>query len=691
MIKLRNVSFEYQLQGATFRALEDVSLNIEPGDFVAIIGASGSGKTTLMNVIGLMATPTSGEVELGGARTAGLSPDELATMRNRKLGFIFQHFNLLARLSVLENILLPAQYVEGGGPSQAAIAKRAQALIHTLGLAGQEDKAPALLSGGQKQRVAIARALLLEPDVLLADEPTGALDSVNTARVLDILDALNARGKTIVVITHDARVAARAKRIVRIHDGRIVGDERNTAVVAAKAAADMATSTGTARVDIPFESHGDGDTARTFPFVPRFVALRQAIAGIAANPVRAALTVFGLSIGVSSIIIMLTLTEEARGAFKKFFDTAGGKAAYISFDGREAERLGGPRWQGLLRDSEFPALNRFFSRYGRIDPRAEVSGCQFRSGFRTTNAGNVNGIGALAQFGESEMKLAQGRFFTPSEIVGENGASKVAILGKAAAENLFPSSARDETNPSYPLGERLTVRGGCQLDMNLVVVGVLEEQDSSFDDSINASLWAPTVTLRNGGLSARTRSLSAIPNEGVSARWFADSIMSYLSVRTDNRFPFRSYVPEQQIARVNMMLGVLGGLTVVVGGLCTLIGGIGVMNIMLVNIAERVREIGIRKAVGAQGHRIRNQFIVESTLLCLASGLVGIVTGLVAANLVMNVAATFVPKYLEAHFVWSTLAVTVALVSSIAAGFGFGLMPARRAAAMDVVEALRQD
>ena len=227
MINLRNVVFDYPLQGGTFRALDGVNLRIERGDFVAIIGASGSGKTTLMNVIGLMATPTSGDMEIDGVSAGTLDADALAAARNQKLGFIFQHFNLLPRLTVLENVLLPAQYIEDGKPVPSGHwEERALTLLKTFGLEGQEDKTPALLSGGQKQRVAICRALLLDPDVLLADEPTGALDSANTSRVLDLLEAMNREGRTIIVITHDVQVASRAKRVVKIHDGQIREDTR---------------------------------------------------------------------------------------------------------------------------------------------------------------------------------------------------------------------------------------------------------------------------------------------------------------------------------------------------------------------------------------------------------------------------------------------------------------------------------
>jgi ABC-type lipoprotein export system ATPase subunit len=538
MINLRNVVFDYPLQGGTFRALNGVNLRIERGDFVAIIGASGSGKTTLMNIIGLMATPTSGDMEIDGVSAGTLDADALAAARNQKLGFIFQHFNLLPRLTVLENVLLPAQYIEDGKavaktsfkkPSSAHWEERALTLLKTFGLEGQEDKTPALLSGGQKQRVAICRALLLDPDVLLADEPTGALDSANTSRVLDLLEAMNREGRTIIVITHDVQVASRAKRVVKIHDGQIREDTRKTETASQKA------SEKAQNPPLLWEETEPKHSASAIksscqvtvgsvlaPWFP-LTAVRQAFSNLGVNPVRSLLTVFGLSIGMSAIIIMLTLTSEARQAFQRFFDTKGGKSAWISADWRESERLGKGYWRGLHRDVEAPLLNRYFSRYGRIDPMTEVSDCQFRSRFRTAS-GEAKGIEDLGQFSESEMKLAKGRYFSPSEVM-ESPVSKVVVLGKAAADSLFPSLSEEAVaNPRYPVGETVTIRGGCSLNLTLTVVGVLQEQDTVFDNAINAALWVPTRTLRAGGLSPYTRSVMAIPHPGVSPTWFAENV-----------------------------------------------------------------------------------------------------------------------------------------------------------------------
>lgn len=211
----------YTVGGQEVRALDGVSFRIRSGEFVAIMGSSGSGKSTLMNVIGTLDRPTGGTLSLGGVGIHDLGDDELATLRNRCIGFVFQHFNLLPRTPALEQVMLPLRY--GRTPLKAA-QDVALGCLAKVGLSARADHHPQQLSGGQQQRVAIARALVANPLILLADEPTGALDSKTSQDIMNLLAELNAQGVTIVVVTHDPRVAACCKRIVRMSDGRIVDD-----------------------------------------------------------------------------------------------------------------------------------------------------------------------------------------------------------------------------------------------------------------------------------------------------------------------------------------------------------------------------------------------------------------------------------------------------------------------------------
>lgn len=222
LIDVRDLTKTYKLGEITVNALQGVTLTIERGSFVAIMGVSGSGKSTLMNLLGCLDRPSSGRYLLDGVSVETMDRDQLAEIRNQKIGFVFQNFNLLARMSAIENVQLPLLYKSGETSNANELAKRALA---SVGLAGREHNLPAQLSGGQQQRVAIARALINAPEILLADEPTGALDSRTSAEIMDIFQQLNrTQGITVVVVTHSNEVAQYAKRIITFRDGRILTD-----------------------------------------------------------------------------------------------------------------------------------------------------------------------------------------------------------------------------------------------------------------------------------------------------------------------------------------------------------------------------------------------------------------------------------------------------------------------------------
>ncbi|WP_306016214.1 ABC transporter ATP-binding protein [Oceanicaulis sp. MMSF_3324] len=223
LIKARKLTRVYTLGGGDVHALAGVDCDIQAGEYVAIMGPSGSGKSTFMNMVGALDRPSSGDLIIGGESLSGLSPDELADFRNRKVGFVFQQFNLLPRTTALDNVALPLLY-RGMGPK--ARQERAAECLRMVGLGERMDHHPSQLSGGQQQRVAIARALAGKPSILLADEPTGALDSQTTIEVLDILDQLNAEGITIILVTHEDEVGARARRRIWFRDGLIVEDSQ---------------------------------------------------------------------------------------------------------------------------------------------------------------------------------------------------------------------------------------------------------------------------------------------------------------------------------------------------------------------------------------------------------------------------------------------------------------------------------
>jgi putative ABC transport system ATP-binding protein len=226
LIEIRNLVKTYQMGDTAVRALDGVDLDLDRGEYVAIMGPSGSGKSTLMNLIGCLDTPTSGSYRLNNQAVSDLNDDELARIRNKEVGFVFQTFNLLSRTSALENVEVPLVYA---GVSRKERHRKAKEMLEAVGLADRMHHQPNELSGGQRQRVAVARALVNGPSILLADEPTGNLDSKTGTEIMDLIDKLNKAGNTIVLVTHEEDIAAHARRVVRLRDGKVIEDKRREA------------------------------------------------------------------------------------------------------------------------------------------------------------------------------------------------------------------------------------------------------------------------------------------------------------------------------------------------------------------------------------------------------------------------------------------------------------------------------
>jgi len=685
LYELNDVSYTYQaLKAPPYTALRGINLRIEKGEFVAIIGASGSGKSTLMHLLGLMSDPGTGTLSMTGETSTRLDVNEKSERRNKSVGFLFQQFFLLPQLTVRENILLPTEYARSGLSLQQWN-ERAQDLMQRFGLSEQADKRPSQLSGGQCQRVAMCRALIMRPEVLMCDEPTGALDSATAAEVLGTLVALNQQGHTVVVITHDPEVAARAQRIIQIADGVIVSDERRSDSPAAPRKLEQSGSSTS--------SHEltQGFLNATLNFLKANVRLffLPTLQALKSQRLRTLLTMTGLLLGVASVFIMLTLTGKVQDVFREFFETQGARKSFVSFDWRQAERTGAPRWQGLHVTEDVPRINQQIVKYGRLDPTIDASGCAILSP-EGNYQGNLTGINSLREVEENALRISLGRMPLPHEYEAVP-APRIALLGSDAVNKLFPKSTRNSAaGSSLILGQTVRIRG-CEFEGILKIIGILEPQDSLFNPEINSSLYVPTSTLISGGARVYNTRFVAVPHPDMSPTWFAQYIVNKLKLMTGNRFPLRFFSFEQELEKFNLMMGILLGLTLVIGGLCTLIGGIGVMNIMLVNVHERIQEIGIRKAVGARNRDVRRQFLLESVGLCFLSGLLGIVFGIAVSAVALQIAKSVLPRAVSLTFGIEPFALVAALVVSLGAGLVFGTWPARRAADLQIVDALKQE
>jgi macrolide transport system ATP-binding/permease protein len=638
LIELAGVCRSYRSGDVVTHALRGVDLSINAGEFVAIIGASGSGKSTLMNILGLIDRPSRGVYRFCGRDVAGLSRDELAALRRGCFGFIFQHYHLIPTVSALGNVEMPA--VHAGAPRSSRHA-RAAALLARLGLANRITNRPSQLSGGQQQRVSIARALMNGGTVILADEPTGALDTRSGTEVLAILRELAGGGHTIILITHDAKVAAAAERIIRIEDGLIVSDSGSAAAGASSSIAVAAWQ-------------ADGASPPLWTWLEE--AARSAFAALAVNPVRTALTLSGIVIGVASVVAMMAIGRGAQASFMERASAIGTNWVVVSRAGESATT------SMPMTSADAEAIKDLANVSGSMPAVWEAG--TLRHGNTDIN---VEVIGTTAEFrAVHNWDAAKGAFFTKEDEISGNA---VMLLGATLAAKLFPDIAD-------PSGSHVLVN-----NIPFLVTGVLASKGLSergTDRDNNAVLPLRTATMRLYGKEDLSEVVVSIAD--MSRLNETKDAIKALLIRRHGREDFWLHdaasafqKAEAERRSTNLLLGAIAAISM-------LVGGIGIMNIMLITVAERTREIGIRTAIGARTADIMGQFLTEAIVLSAIGGVVGLLFGGLigtGAALMFGMTVIFSP----------TVAVS-ALTGAVAMGTLFGFMPAFRAARLKPVEAL---
>lgn len=718
LIRIASLSKTYHLDEIEISALRGVTFDIEPGEFVAVMGASGSGKSTLMNIVGCLDRPTSGTYLLGGVDVAFLGEEELAAIRSRSIGFVFQSFNLLARTTALENVELPLFY--SGWPRNGGA--RAQHLLDLLGLSGREQNHPSQLSGGQQQRVAIARALINDPAILLADEPTGNLDSTTSAEILEIIRKLNRDQElTVLVVTHDRNIAAYADRVITFRDGVIVSDERslsadNRAASAASGSGRAARAAYHSISDEPQRTLGDN------PWMFAAMAFSAAARAIQRNKLRTVLTMLGIFIGVAAVIAMVAVGNGARYSVQQQIESLGTNLLVVMPGATTSNgvRAGlGSTSTLTIKDADAIAKNvNGVAAVSYIDRQI----AQVVYGNRNWSTG-ISGV-TPAYLIIRDWPLAAGRAFSDDEA---QNAAPVCLLGQTVVNNLFAEGEN-------PIGSTVRVR-----NFPLRVVGILTAKgQSTFGQDQDDVILMPFYTAQRKvlGNSQVTATVSAVTGNGSS-----NPVQNpYAGVPTTNAVyatasallnPFGNApqiggvvnqifvkvadtpaVEQAQMAVQNLLehqhhirsgaeddftvrslneiaqasenaSRVMTLLLAAVASISLLVGGIGIMNIMLVSVTERTREIGIRMAIGARKRHILLQFLVEAWLLSSLGGLTGIVLGISAA------------LALSALAEWPTLVSAASVVGGFgfaaAVGIFFGWYPARKASLLDPIQALRYE
>ncbi|KVM67348.1 macrolide transporter [Burkholderia ubonensis] len=675
LLQLTGVTRRFPAGDRDVVVLRNVSLSIDAGEIVAIVGASGSGKSTLMNILGCLDHPSAGSYTVGGRETRTLDGDELAQLRRERFGFIFQRYHLLPHLSAVANLEMPAIYA-GSAPAERRA--RAQRLLARLGLADREDHRPSQLSGGQQQRVSIARALMNGGEVILADEPTGALDSKSGDEVIRILRELNALGHTVIIVTHDEHVARHARRIVEIHDGEIVADRSNPHyAAAAETAAEPDTAWHATPVLLahagaaPALAADAGQPAR--PARParrlsagagRFAeAFRMAWRALVSHRLRTALTMLGIIIGITSVVSIVAIGE---GAKRYMLDEIGsiGTNTINLYPGLDWGDSRADAIQTLVPadvaalaeqpyiDSATPETSRTqLLRYRNVDVNALVSGIGERF------------------FQVRGMKLALGVAFGADEVRRQ---AQVVVIDQNTRRKLF--GARPN-----PLGEVILIG-----NLPCVVIGVVADKKSAFGDVKSLNAWVPYTTA-SGRLFGQQHldSITVRVRAGQPSQ-AAERSLTKLITQRHGRKDFFTYNMDSVVKTVESTGRSLTLLLSLIAVISLVVGGIGVMNIMLVSVTERTREIGIRMAVGARQTDILQQFLVEAVLVCLLGGAVGIALSFGVGVLF----SMFVDQW---QMVFSAGAIVTAFLCSTLTGVVFGFMPARNASRLDPIDALARD
>ena len=649
LIELVDITKTYFTGGeVAIEVLRGISLAIHAGEFVAIMGASGSGKSTLMNLIGCLDRPTGGHYSFAGQDVAGLDRDQLARLRREAFGFVFQNYNLIASATAAENVEIPAIYA---GVSAGERRERAEELLVSLGLADRLEHRPNQLSGGQQQRVSIARALMNGGKIILADEPTGALDSHSGAEVIKLLQQLPGQGHTVILITHNLEIAQHANRLIEIRDGMILNDSTPR------------------RQNFPAENvqtsaFMEDDEQSASLISEAAESMKMALRSLRTNLFRTILTLLGIMIGVAAVIAMLALGE---GAKKSVLDRIGSMGTNLLL-----VRSGAPNQRGPGPDSTVASLIPTDAIALAELPNVQ-SAVPESTGNVTVRYGNRDvQTGLTATSPEYPLTrswpVAKGTFFNDADV---QSYSAVVVLGQTVTKNLFGEHTE-------PIGQFVLLD-----NVPFMVIGVLSAKGATpWGHDADDAVFVPLTTgsLRLLGYSY-LRSITLAVKDVATIDATQDQITVFLRAlhgKEDFQVRNQAALLETVSETYNTLTLLLGSIAVI----SLLVGGIGVMNIMLVTVSERTREIGIRMATGARMRDILLQFLTEATVVSALGGVIGVMVGLAAAEVISR---------FDMPVLFSVTPVILAFSCAVATGLIFGFAPALKAARLDPVVALASE
>ncbi len=651
LLQLDNVSREFMNGEQTVQVLKNINLTICSGEMVAIVGASGSGKSTLMNILGCLDKPSSGEYLVAGRIPRHLDSDALAELRREHFGFIFQRYHLLNDLSAQANVEIPAIYA---GINREERKQRAASLLSRLGLAERLDYRPSQLSGGQQQRVSIARALMNGGEVILADEPTGALDTHSGNDVLNILKDLHQQGHTVVIVTHDMSIAEHAQRIVELRDGEVITDRQM------QSAESVSTATVEQEISITSKPPLTAWKAQRDRLQEAF---KMAILAMAAQRLRTVLTMLGIIIGIASVVSVVALGKGSQQQVLANINAMGTSTLEI-FPGKD---FGDMRSAAIhtLRATDADALAQ--QGYIHSVTPAVSTSTTLRYGNKSVS-GTVNGVGEQ-YFVVRGYSINQGMAFNRTSV---DGLMQEAVIDENTRDKLF-------AHGENPIGKVILLGS-----LPCRVIGVATKKQSGFGSDANLNVWIPYTTAMKRMLGqSYLKSITVRVNDDIDLANAEQGVTKLLTQRhgTQDFFVMNTDSIRQTIEKTTSTMTLLVSMIAVIS---LVVGGIGVMNIMLVSVTERTKEIGVRMAVGARASDIMQQFLIEAVLVCLLGGCLGVILSLAIGLIFSQFSSNF-------SMVYSTTSIMMAFICSSLIGVIFGFFPAKRAAEMDPIRALERE
>ncbi|RAZ56016.1 MacB family efflux pump subunit [Campylobacter hyointestinalis] len=641
MIKLQDIKKKFITGGVETEVLKGINLSINRGEFVAIIGQSGSGKSTLMNILGCLDTPSSGKYLLEGQDISKFDRDALSNLRLKTFGFIFQRYNLLSSNDVKNNVALPGVYAGMCKKDRLNFAKE---LLSKLGLESKFDTYPNQLSGGQQQRVSIARALMNGGDILLCDEPTGALDSASGVMVMQILKDLHKSGHTIIVVTHDKDIASWADRIIEIKDGNILSDSKKQNNI------------------YEFKKASEGIKKGFKASLDRFLeSFSMSVGAIKAHKLRSFLTMLGIIIGIASVVCVVALAKGSQEKILNEINKVGTSTIMLN----PGKAPGDPNKNKIkkftLDDAELLSKLEFVD---YATPTVSQSGLLVYS---NQNANANLRAGSENYLKITGVKVVLGRDFSSDDI---KNSESVIIIDTDVKSSFF--------GQNNPIGKTILFN-----KKPFKIIGVAKKDEGAFG-SENLTVYMPYSTAVNKITGDRNlRSITVKLKSNVNAQLAESTIKEVMSVkRGDSDFHTRNSDTIMQTIKstTDAMSLLISGIALI----SLMVGGIGVMNIMLVSVFERTKEIGIRMAIGAKSKDIMIQFLIEAVLLCAIGGAIGVGLAYLIGYIFNMFGASF-------KMIFSTTSIFIALGVSSLIGIIFGYMPARNAARLNPIDALSRE